>query len=29
VIEASGVPRFEAVRAVYQLLRSHVLRGAR
>lgn len=29
VIDASGVPRFEAVRAVYQLLRSHVLRGAR
>lgn len=29
VIEVSGVPKFEAVRAVYQLLRSHVLRGAR
>ncbi len=29
VVEVSGVPRFEAVRAVYQLLRSHVLRGAR
>lgn len=28
VVEASGVPRFEAIRAVYQLLRSHVLRGA-
>ncbi len=28
VVEASGVPRFEAIRAVYQLLRSHVLRGS-
>ena len=28
IVEACGVPKFDAVRAVYQLLRSHVLRGA-
>jgi len=28
IVESSGIPKFDAVRAVYQLLRSHVLRSA-